>query len=295
MSETVRVDGSTHSRATWIGASAIVLWGTLAALTAASGPVPPFLLTALTFGVAALLSLAKWILRGEDVRAHLKQPWQAWAVGVGGLFGYHALYFLALKSAPPVEASLVNYLWPLLILLFSALLPGEHLSPRHVLGGALGFAGAALAVTRGQWDGFNPAFALGYAAALGCAVTWAAYSLLSRYLKHVPTDAVGGHCAATSLLALLCHALFETTAWPEGWQWLAVLALGAGPVGIAFFLWDWGVKNGNIRTLGQLGYFTPPITVSVLVLFGLAEFHWTAGLALVLIVGGAALGALKRA
>jgi drug/metabolite transporter (DMT)-like permease len=291
----IGVDGQDKSRATLIGASAIVMWGTLAALTAASGPVPPFLLTALTFGIAALLSLAKWLLRGEDVMAHLRQPWQAWAVGVGGLFGYHALYFLALQSAPPVEVSLVNYLWPLLIVLFSALLPGQHLKPRHVLGGLLGFAGAALAVTQGRLDSFDASFTLGYLAALGCAVTWAAYSVLSGRLKHVPTDAVGGHCAATCLLAILCHLLFETAVWPEGWQWLAVLALGAGPVGSAFFLWDWGLKRGNIQTLGQLGYFTPPITVTVLVSSGLAQFHWTAGLALILIVGGAAVGTLKRA
>jgi drug/metabolite transporter (DMT)-like permease len=263
-------------------------------LTAASGPVPPFQLTAMTFGIAAVLSLAKWLVRGEEVLAHFKQPLVAWLVGVGGLFGYHALYFVALKLAPPVEASLVNYLWPLLIVLFSGLLPGEHLKPRHLLGASLGFLGAALAVTKGSLAGFEPAHFPGHLAALGCAVVWAAYSVLSRRLKAIPTDAVGAFCAATAGLALLCHVAFENTAWPQGWQWMAVLALGLGPVGIAFFLWDWGCKHGNIQTLGQLGYFTPPITVGVLIFFGLAEPSWSILGALLLIVGGAWLGSRAK-
>ncbi len=279
---------------TLIGALAILLWGTLAALTAASGAVPPFQLTALTFGIAAVTSVAKWLLMGNGVWVHFRQPVQAWLVGVGGLFGYHALYFLALKLAPPVEASLVNYLWPLLIVLFSSFLQGEHLRPRHILGGLLGFLGAGLAVTRGSLSGFDPAHFPGHLAALGCAVVWAAYSVLSRRLKAVPTDAVGANCAATALLALLGHLAFEATVWPQGAQWLAVLALGLGPVGIAFFLWDWGCKHGNIQTLGQLGYFTPPITVGVLIVFDLAEPSFFILGALALIVGGAWIGTKTR-
>jgi drug/metabolite transporter (DMT)-like permease len=282
------------SQPTLIGGLAILLWGTLAALTAASGPVPPFQLTALTFGIAAMTSVAKWLIAGDGVLVHFRQPWRAWLVGVGGLFGYHALYFLALKLAPPVEASLVNYLWPLLIVLFSSLLPGEHLRPRHVLGAFLGFLGAALAVTKGSLSGFDPAHFPGHLAALGCAIVWAAYSVLSRRLKSIPTDAVGAYCAATSALAFACHLAFESPVWPQGLQWLAVLALGLGPVGIAFFLWDWGCKHGNIQTLGTLGYFTPPITVGVLIFFGLAEPSLSILGALFLIVGGAWIGTRAR-
>lgn len=279
---------------TLIGAIAILLWGTLAALTAASGPVPPFQLTAMTFGIAAFVSAAKWLAAGQGLFGHFRLPAKAWLIGVGGLFGYHALYFVALKLAPPVEASLVNYLWPLLIVLFSSLLPGERLRPRHVAGALLGFSGAVLAVTRGSLDGFDPAHLPGHLAALGCAIVWAAYSVLSRSLKTVPNDAIGAYCAATATLALLCHLAFESTAWPHGAQWLAVLALGLGPVGIAFFLWDWGCKHGNIQTLGTLGYFTPPITVGVLIACGLADPSWSILGALLLIVGGAWLGSRAK-
>jgi drug/metabolite transporter (DMT)-like permease len=198
---------------------------------------------------------------------------------------------MALRHAPPAEASLINHLWPLLIVLFSALLPGERLRWWHLAGAVAGLAGTALLVTDGGRLTFKGEFAFGYGLAVGCALTWAAYSLLSRRLAHVPTDAVGAFCAVTAVLALICHLAFETTFWPRGSQWLVVLALGLGPVGIAFFAWDVGVKHGNIRVLGAASYAAPLLATALLVVFGHATATWTLAAAAVLIVGGAALAA----
>lgn len=276
--------------ATLIGSGAILLWSVLALLTAEARAVPPFLLTALAFAVAFILALGKWLWRGEDIAAHLRLPAPVWAVGVGGLGGYHVLYFLALRNAPPVEANLINYLWPLLIVLFSALLPGERLRWFHLAGALAGLIGTALIVTGGRLE-FRGEFLLGYGAALACAVVWAAYSVLSRRLAAVPTDAVGGFCGATAVIAMLCHQAFEPAVWPQRGEWLVVLALGVGPVGGAFYLWDFGVKRGDIRALGAAAYATPLLSTLVLIAFGIATPNLVLGLAALLIVGGAAIGA----
>ncbi len=280
-----------RGRATLIGAGALLLWACLAAFTTATGAVPPFLLTALSFAVAFLMALAKWLVRRENILDHLRQPWPVWVVGLGGLFGYHALYFLAIKTAPPVEASLICYLWPLLIVLFSALLAGEKLAWFHLVGVTAGLAGTVLIVGA---KGVAPSaeYLTGYAAALGCAVVWALYSVLSRRVaRDVPTDAVGGFCGATALLALICHLAFETTVWPASpGQWLAVLALGLGPVGAAFFLWDHGVKRGDIKTLGIAAYATPLLSTLILLAAGQGSPSWSLAIAAALIVGGAVLG-----
>ena len=278
-------------RATLIGSGAIGLWSTLALVTTWTGAVPPFLMVGLTFTVAAALMAAKWLAAGEPIRDKLVWPWRVWALGVYGLFGYHALYFLALKSAPAVEANLLNYLWPLLIVLFSALLPGERLRWYHLAGAALGLAGAAILTLGGgklalSWD-----YALGYGAALGCALVWSSYSVLSRRFGQVPSDSVGGFCAATAVLGFACHAVFEPTLWPEGWQWAAVVALGLGPVGLAFYLWDHGMKRGDIRALGALSYATPLLSTILLILFGAGALTWPVAVAAALIVGGAILAA----
>ncbi|MFQ3787192.1 DMT family transporter [Halomonas sp. A29] len=258
----------TRSQATAIGATTILNWALLATLTQLSGPVPLFLLTGLAFGIAFLCFLAWSLGRRESFIAPLRQAPSVWALGVGGLFGYHALYFVAQQNAPPANAGLISYLWPLLIVLLVGLLPGERLLARHVVGGLLGFAGAALLIGGDLGGGGS---VLGYGAAFACALVWSGYSVLSRAKKAVPTAAVGGFCLATALLAFACHGLFEATRWPQGIQWLGVIGLGLGPVGSAFFTWDIGVKHGDLHLLGLLAYATPLLSTLVLIVAGYAE------------------------
>jgi drug/metabolite transporter (DMT)-like permease len=276
--------------ATLIGLTAILMWSLLAALTVATGKIPAFQLAAMTFGMGALVGPLTWIGRPGAIRA-LRQPPLVWMVGVGGLFGYHALYFLALRLAPPAEAGLLNYLWPLLIVLFSALLPGERLARHHVIGAILGLIGTALLFT-GNDAGFAPGQVPGLIAAFVAAFVWAAYSVMSRKLKSVPTDAVAGFCLATALLAALVHGLVEVTVWPETLaQWFAIITLGVGPVGAAFYAWDLGMKRGDIRVLGAASYATPLLSTMFLILVGFAKPSANIALAAVLIAGGGLLAA----
>ncbi|NEX92847.1 DMT family transporter [Caulobacter sp. 17J65-9] len=283
-------DGAARRRATFVGLSAVAMWSTLALLTTVSGKTPPFLLNALCFGLAGVLSLGMLIARGRSLRV-LAQPWKVWALGVGGLFGYHFLYFTALKSAPPVAANLLNYLWPLLIVLLSGLLPGEKLKAHHVAGAALGFAGAA-AVVVGAGASLSGGAVPGYLAALGAAFTWAVYSVLSRRMTMVPTDAVAGFCLGTAALSLVCHLIFEQTVWPQGaGQWLAVVAMGLFPVGAAFFVWDHGVKRGDIQVLGAAAYATPLLSTLLLLLAGKGRATPAVAFACVAVTAGAVLAA----
>ena len=279
--------------ATLIGLTAVVLWGLLALFTAASGAVPPFQMNAMCFAIAAAMGLVAMPFRPGAVRA-LRQPFKVWLLGVGGLFGYHALYFAALRLAPPEEASLVAYLWPLLIVVFSGLLPGERLKAIHVAGAVLGFVGVVVLAT-GRDLGARLEDVPGYLIALAAALFWSSYSVLSRRHADVPTDAVIGFCFVTALLSLACHLAFETTVWPQGaTQWLAVLGLGLGPVGIAFYAWDIGCKRGDIRLLGVGAYFAPVISTIALVVTGFAEPTAALGLACLLIVGGALLASADK-
>jgi drug/metabolite transporter (DMT)-like permease len=270
-----------------VGASAILIWSTLALLAALAGPVPPFLLVALSFGVGGLVSLGLLLLVRRPLAPLLRQPWPVWALGIGGLFGYHFLYFLALQSAPAAEANLINYLWPLLIVVFAGLLPGERLGGAQVLGAGCGLAGTLLLITGGAGLTVKAEYLPGYLSAVACAITWAGYSVLSRRFGAVPTEVVTFFCLATAALSGLCHLLFEVTVWPQGWAWAVVAAMGIGPVGLAFFVWDHGVKRGDIQTLGALSYATPLLSTGLLILAGRAAPTWVVGVACLLIVGGA--------
>ena len=278
----------TRPAATLIGFAAIAMWSLLALFTAASGTVPPFQLSALCFSIGAAIGFI-WLAASGRWR-DLKQPLPVWALGIGGLFGYHALYFTALRNAPPVEAGLIAYLWPLLIVVFSALLPGERLRWHHLAGAILGLAGTVLIVSGGGGIALERDYAGGYLAALGCALTWSTYSVVSRRFAEVPSGIVAGFCLAAAVLSVPAHLAFETTIWPQTLgQWLAVAGLGLMPVGAAFYVWDIGVKRGDIQLLGVLSYGAPLLSTLVLIVAGYGVYSAKIGIAALLITAGALL------
>lgn len=276
------------ARATLIGFTAIAMWALLALLTSATGAVPPFQLLAMTFAIGTIVGLLARMV--EPASPKVQVPWQVWLVGIGGLFGYHFFYFTALRAAPVIEASLIAYLWPLLIVLGSALMPGERLRWYHICGALLGLGGTVLIVTKGGSVSFDGQYSFGYAMAGLCALFWSAYSLLSRRFQAVPTRIVTWYCLATAALSLFCHLVLEETVWPETVaQWLAVLGLGLLPVGAAFYTWDYGVKHGNIQALGAASYAAPLLSTLVLIAAGAAEATTSIVFACLAITGGAVL------
>jgi drug/metabolite transporter (DMT)-like permease len=276
--------------ATAIGFSAVLLWSLLALFTVATAPVPPFQLNAICFAIGGLAGLA-WVAATGKLGQLRLVSWRVYAFGTLGLFGYHAFYFSALRLAPPAEAGLIAYLWPLLIVLFSGLLPGERLRRGHVAGALAGFAGAALIVATGL-SGVSADALPGYGLAALCALTWSGYSVLSRRLGSTPTAAVAVFCLATSGLSLGVHLGFETTVWPaQTLGWAALIGLGLGPVGLAFYAWDVGVKRGDIQLLGTASYGAPLLSTLALILAGMAEPRREILFAAVLITFGAILAA----
>ena len=279
-----------RGRATLIGFSAVLMWALLAVLTIGTAPVPPLQLNAMCFAIGGGMGLV-WIVRGAGFGVLRLVSWKVYAFGTIGLFGYHFLYFTAFRLAPYAETGLIAYLWPLFIVLLSGLLPGERLRGLHVAGAALAFGGAALILLRG--GALVPPGALpGMGLALVCALSWAAYSVASRRLGLVPSEAVTVYCLAAALLSGIAHLALETTVAPLGAAgWASVGLLGLGPVGLAFFTWDVGMKRGDIQMLGVASYAAPLLSTLALIATGRAEAGPLLVVAAVMIAGGAALAA----
>jgi drug/metabolite transporter (DMT)-like permease len=284
-------EGRGASRGTLVGMVSILLWSGLALLTVRARGIPSFELMALSFTVACLAGLGVLRLRGPAALRELRQPMAPWLTAFLGLFVYHALYFYAVATVPAVQASLISYLWPLLIVLFAALYAGQRLRMRHVLGALLGLGGTALVVLGGGAGGVGAP--IGYAAALGSAVVWAGYSVLNRRYSATPSGVIVGVCGAVALAGALCHAMFEPTVIPQPEQWAAIAALGLGPVGLAFMAWDHATKHGNLPLLGAISYLAPLFSTLLLVLAGDAAGSWRVVLAAVLVIGGAVIAARR--
>ncbi len=281
------------TKATAIGCLAIPVWALLPALTVLAGAIPPLELLALTFTIASALG-AVFLALSRTARQDLGRVGAGPVLfGTSGLAGYHLAYFVALQNAPAVEASLINYLWPVLIILFSVALPAAaapvQLTGRHLLGAAIAFAGAALAIAGGSGLSFG-GNAFGYEMALAAALIWSSYSVATRLFRAVPSSAVALYCASTALLAWGAHASLECFVWPEpGIGSIAIVALGIGPLGLAFYAWDYGCKHGDLRKLGVAAYFAPVLSTALMTFGGLSPAKPALWLAAILITGGAAV------
>lgn len=269
--------------------AAIALWGTLATLGVELAHVPPFLLTGLGLLAGSLIALplSRWRLQAWKV------PLPTLLVGIYGLFGFHWLLFLALRHAPAVEANLINYLWPLgMVVLAPLFLPGVRLHGRHVIAALLGFAGAAIAILGrgGEASSTGGGFQPGYLLALASAFVWASYSLLTRRVPAFPTAAVGSFALVSGLLSLACHALLEPATALSAGDIALIALLGLGPLGGAFFLWDAAIKCGDPRRIGLLAFITPLLSTALLLLSTGQALRWNIALAAALVVGAAVWG-----
>ena len=269
---------------------AIVLWASLAMLGVRLAHLPPFWLTgvALLMGSVIALPLSRFDL------SQWRIPLRTLALGVYGLFGFHFLLFIALRHAPPVQANLVNYLWPLgMVVLAPLFLPGMRLRLRQVLAALLGFAGAALAIVGGQ--SIEGGLAWGYAPALASALVWASYSLLTQRVPPFPTSAIGLFAMVSGALSLLCHALLEPAAQVNARDWPWLVLMGLGPLGAAFYLWDAALKRGNAQQIGLLSFLTPLLSTLILLWHRGEAISASVAVAAAMIVGAAWLGRQQNA
>lgn len=276
---------------------AVLFWASLAPLVLQLSQVPPLLLTATGLLIGSSLAL-------PFSRFHLLDSWRVLPgtilLGVFGLFGYHIALFFALQNAPAAEANLINYLWPAgIVVLTPLLLRGFKLSRRHLVAVPLGFAGAATAIlgahtapsATSSWANS----ALGYVAAFAAAVIWATYSVLTKRRPSFDTAAIGLFGLLSGSLALVMHLLLES---PYSWQlqdlpW--IFALGLGPLGLAFYLWDSAIKLGNPIRIGIISFLTPLLsTIGVLVVQG-QQLTASIVVAALLIVSAGAIGAFPSA
>ena len=268
---------------------AIALWASLASLGVSLTHIPPFLLTGITLIIG---SVPAWpfVLRDPS---QWRIPMRTLALGVYGLFAYHFLLFIALRHAPPVEANLVNYLWPLFIVVLApVVLPGVALRVPHVMAALLGFGGAAIAIVGGRE--LSGTLAWGYIPAAAAAFIWATYSLMTKRVTAFPTTAIGLFGLVSGALSLLCHVLLEPSVTLQARDWSLLAVLGLGPLGGAFYLWDKALKLGDARHIGILSYITPLASTTLLIVVSGRSFSWSIGLATAMIISAAVMGMRAR-
>lgn len=202
-------------------------------------------------------------LRGRPLAGLVRLPARVVIAGFFGVALYTVMIAVAFVTAREEElgqVNLLNYLWPIWIVLLSQALLGERRSVFVIAGALLGFAGVVLA--RGAEGILRPPHDwLPHLLSFVGGFLWALYCVLLRRWR-IPEEQGG-----TALHFCLCAVLAALLAsWRGEWDRVAqtdpeavywVLFGGVGPVGLGYHWWEIGMKRGNARLLSLLAYFIP--------------------------------------
>lgn len=285
-------DSTNYTKYTALGYLSLLMWATAALFTTHVLRLPTFEILSITFLVSFLLTATKLTI--TQTWHKIKQPWVIWLIGIMGTYGNDLLYVAAFKNAPPVQADLLNYLWPIMVILFAGFLPREKFTVKHILAATLGFAGAYILVTGGHGiNGFASQYSAGYILAIFDAIVWSIYTLLSRHYGSTPVEMIGMYCGVGAVLSLITHGTVETWTTPNMGELITMVIMGLTTQGAAYFLWDTGIKKGNFKMLSILAYGNPILSVALLIAFGQAAFTYSIGISCVFVVAGAFIGGVN--
>ena len=227
-------------------------------LIALSGDVPGYQLSAITLCIGAITLFLFLYARNREVIRALKAPVSTYFLVTMGVGLYVALLNLAFKSGPAFEINILNYLWPVFLVVFSNILHKRKFLMSELAGMFLGFLGISLVFLSDQTGVFYTVY-VGHYYAVGAAIVWALYSSLIHEREYsvvllVPAMFVSG------IICAILHLLFEETVWTQPFSvWAFILLLSVSR--FAYAMWDYGVRHGDKILLSSLSYFVPVLSV----------------------------------
>lgn len=268
------------------GFASVLIWSLTAPVMATAVGVDPFLYVALGDGVGALAFVVMWIIRRHNPLPELRRvPLWFYLLGFVGIGLHNLTWVAALQQAPPLEATLIIYTWPLLVIVFTTISLRQRLKWYHMAAGALGLCGiAALMMGRGLELGAL-SFTSGHLWALVCALTWSVFSAVAARHTYLSSNFLG--------VVLLLSALFSGSVWvmiqgapPAPASSLWIVGVASVFFALSYASWDYGMKHGDAQLIGVLSFITPVLSAVYLVLLGKAEMTVYLLAALMLVVAG---------
>ena len=285
MSSTTVLFGTLHpSSAGWrplspkawtcVGALAIPLWATWPTLALRALEIPAFECLTIAFGFGWLvLQRVQRPIAGDDKRAATAWSWLPALACALGLTGSNAFHIFATHHIAAAEANLISYLWPVMIVGLGAVLGLFRLRPRHVLGLALGFAGAVILISGGTGRALSLSLT-GIGLALLSGISWALYCLFRLRWKNVHATVLVRGCAISALLCALLHLWLEPTVVPNLGAFAASAAVGIVPLAFGNLVWDEGFRRGDSQLLAVMAYATPLCSALLLSFLGMESLTW---------------------
>jgi drug/metabolite transporter (DMT)-like permease len=268
---------------TLAGLLALAVWSTFGVMFLFVKTLPVFEVLGVVFFMAYACFTILQLMRKENICSYWHQPFSYYAFWLAGAGLYTVLIYIAFKMAPIFEANILNYLWPILLVLFAALIYKDPLPLNRIIGMMLGFAGAVIILVPPHGEALFLNFSAGHFIAILAAIVWALYSVLTRN-RNYPQGFQAPMFLILSLICFVVHLGFENTVMPDLKEWVFLFLLGG--LRISYALWDYGMKKGNVTLLASMSYFLPLISSVFLISFGERPAHPLIGLGAALIIAG---------
>ncbi len=252
------------------GIATIFLWSLSALFISWTPEIPPFLLAACTSAFGFVLFAFRWMKSREKFDTAIRQPVQVWILFAVAVIAYRGFYLSGLKIAPTVEANLLNYLWPLLIVVFGAFVNRKMPTPTVLCGAVAGLCGVGLLLTPSGIAASSLNITSGHILAFLGAVCWSGYSVATRLMKADSSDLIGVMHGVAVLIFIAFHVAFEpSVAWErvDMYHVAGVTELGLA-ISLGYSWWDEAMSRGDQHQIAIGANFIPLLSTIWLVLFG---------------------------
>lgn len=258
---------------TLLGLLAVAIWSFAAILAVELTSIPAFELLFFEFLIAFFIVFTRYST-SKEWKTFFNFKKRDLFIASIALVTNQSLYYTAFRYSPAAQVDLINYLWPTLLITFSPLLPNEKLRPSYVIACGLCLFGVYTLLSKEGSEGLSTDLLFGYFLALGAAITWALYSLYSRYRgSSNSANCISWACGPAAIICLIIHLCFEKFVLPAAHELGFILIIGIFQIGLAFYFWERGLKKGCVKFLGLSSYSIPVFSVMLLVLFGKADFE----------------------
>ncbi|MGN0244066.1 MAG: DMT family transporter, partial [Lachnospiraceae bacterium] len=268
----------------------VFIWSTMAAMVKKMLYDIPNLEALSISGIFAFLFLLIVNLKNGVIKEMKKYSVKDYGImsGLGfiGLFLYSALYYYGLAKLTSQEACILNYLWPIMLVIFSCIILKEKLTFTKGIAMLCSFVGIIiLSLGNGSSSTGNTAF--GIISCITAAACYGLFSVLNKKADYNQNISMMLTWFVVAVCAMVLGLMTETWVPIKGIQWLGILWLGIVIDAVAYLLWALALKGvENTAKIANLAYLTPFLSLVVSAIFLKETIQLRAFIALVFIIGG---------
>ena len=223
----------------------------------------------------------------KEMRKYSVKDYFAMAgLGFLGLFMYSALYYYGLAQLTSQEACIVNYLWPIMLVMFSVIILKEKITLAKCIAMCCSFLGIVILST-GSGNTVSGNATLGIISCIVAAACYGLFSVLNKKADYDQNIAMMVIWFVVAVCAAILGSVIEEWKPIAGMQWFGMIWLGVIVDAVAYLLWALALKGvNNTAKIANLAYLTPFLSLVISAVVLRENVHARAVIALIFIVGG---------